>query len=360
VVTCGRNYKAQHRTWVVAYLFPLTAFEAGAIVSLSHSFWLRLSADEMATPPIAEIMQLGNDLMAMKCYTTAALALYVYDYLLTSSDEVKYIWRGRKTWMFYVFLANRYFPVVYVIWSRLYLDLDYNEELCNKVSIIGAAFVVWCTLIAQILLTTRIYALTCQNRLVAMCFAFITLVQFIVGLVVASTWGHPEKSKLSLNYTCTITININIELVYFSLSLFFDFAAFVATIVFAFRSTPQFPGFRANHLPDVLRTVVQDATLYFGVMFTSQLVFMMFQASARDGLKMIPAPGYIALLPILVSRLVLSLKKSIDTHYIDDWWIDRLTGRRMIIRGSATLELSTMEFAMDDLTVQSVSFQGRR
>jgi len=216
-------------------------------------------------------------------------------------------------------------------------------------------------LVAQILLTTRIYALTCLNRLAAMCFMFITLVQFIVGLVVASTWGQPDKSKLSLDHSCTITLNVNIELVYFSLSLFFDFAAFVATIVFAFRSTPRFPGPRTNVpiLPYVLRTVVRDAMLYFGAMFASQLIFIMFQASARDGLKKIPAPGYIALLPILVSRLVLSLKKSIDTRFIDDWWIDRLTDRRMSVRGSATLELSTIEFAMDDLTVRSASPQER-
>ena len=73
-------------------------------------------------------------------------------------------------------------------------------------SIVGAAFAVWCTLTAQTLLTTRcgtvrspgpikltdrrIYALTCLNRLVAVCFAFITLVQLVVGLVVASMWNH--------------------------------------------------------------------------------------------------------------------------------------------------------------------------
>ncbi|KAF9651746.1 hypothetical protein BDM02DRAFT_531615 [Thelephora ganbajun] len=79
---------------------------------------------------------------------------------------------------------NRYSPMVYVVWSRLYLDLDYSGQVCDKVSIVGAAFVL------------------------------------IVGLVVASTWNQSGKSKLSLNYTCTITLNVDIELVYFALSLF--------------------------------------------------------------------------------------------------------------------------------------------
>lgn len=259
-----------------------------------------------------------------------------------------------------MFLINRYFPMIYVVWSRLYLDLDYTGQLCDKVSIVGAAFVVWCTLIAQILLTTRIYALTCLSRLVAMSFAAITLVQFIVGLVVASTWNQSDKSKLSLNYTCTITLNGNLELVYFALSLFFDLAAFVVIVVFALRSGPQFPGLRMHFLSHMIRTIVQDATLYFGVMFTSQFILMIFQAFARDGLKTIPAPGHIALLPILVSRLVLSLKKSIDTQSIDDWWIGGQAGRRTSTRGSAMFRLATIEFAMNDLTVQNTSPQGRR
>jgi len=220
--------------------------------------------------------------------------------------------------------------------------------------------VVWSTLIAQILLTTRLFALTYLNRLVALSFASITLAQFTVGLVVASMWDRPDKSKVSLNYTCTITLNLDLELVYFALSLFFDLAAFAAIIAFALRSAPHFHGLRTHLLSQIVRTVVQDATLYFGVMFTSQFILMMFQAFARDGLKTIPAPGHIALIPILVSRLVLSLKKSIDTEYIDDWWVGGHDGRRASARGSAPAGLTTIEFAMNDLSAQTTLSQGRR
>lgn len=233
-------------------------------------------------------------------------------------------------------------------------------QLCDKVSIVGAAFVVWSTLIAQILLTTRIYALTYLNRLVAVSFASITLVQFVVGVVEASMWNQSDKSKLSLNYTCSITLSLDLELVYFALSLFFDLAAFIVIIVLASRSAPHFSGLRTHLLPRVVRTVVQDATLYFGVMFTSQFILMAFQAFARDGLKTIPAPGHIALLPILVSRLVLSLKQSIDTQSIDDWWVGGRAGRGASTRGSTTSGLTTIEFAMNDLTAQSAPSRIRR
>lgn len=192
-----------------------------------------------------------------------------------------------------------------------------------------------------------------------MTFASITLAQFITGLVVASTWNKSDKAKLSLNYTCTITLNLKLELVYFALSLFFDFTAFIVIVIFALRSMPHFPGLRTPLLSRVIRTVVQDATLYFAVMFTSQFILMGFQAFAKDGLKTIPAPGYIALLPILVSRLVLSLKKSIDTQSIDDWWIGGPADRGTDTEDSATFRLATIEFATNDLTTQNTLPQAR-
>lgn len=94
------------------------------------------------------------------------------------------------------------------------------------------------TRLVTYLIVYRIFALTYLNRLVAVSFASITLVQFIIGFIVASTWNksgtcyliyvhlthgytHADQSKLNLNYTCTITLNLNLELVYFALSLFF-------------------------------------------------------------------------------------------------------------------------------------------
>jgi len=118
----------------------------------------------------------------------------------------------------------------------------------------------------------------------------------VLSCALIPTRTRADKSKLSLNYTCSITLSLDLELVYFALSLFFgrrshrhrntayippDLAAFIVIIVLASRSAPHFSGLRTHLLPRVVRTVVQDATLYFGVMFTSQFILMAFQAFAR-------------------------------------------------------------------------------
>lgn len=48
------------------------------------------------------------------------------------------------------------------------------------------------------LTANRVYALTGMNRLAVICFASVTVVQFVMGLVVASTWN---KSGTGQPYT---------------------------------------------------------------------------------------------------------------------------------------------------------------
>ncbi|KAF9646678.1 hypothetical protein BDM02DRAFT_3118324 [Thelephora ganbajun] len=38
---------------------------------------------------------------------TAVHSLWVYDYLLTLGDEIKYAWSGRRSWIFALFVAVR-------------------------------------------------------------------------------------------------------------------------------------------------------------------------------------------------------------------------------------------------------------
>ena len=56
--------------------------------------------------------------------------------------------------------------------------------------------------------------------------------------------------------------------------------ALVVILIIAHRSTPRFPGLQINLLPDVIRTIIRDTVVYFGIVFTSQFI-LTFQASAR-------------------------------------------------------------------------------
>lgn len=95
---------------------------------------------------------------------------------------------------------------------------------------------------------------------------------------------------------CVFTRHRKVEIAYTAISLFYgppfflsfrrvsfqltrvttDFSAFVVIIVLAAKS-----GIRGFRMPGILRTIVQDATIYFLVIFTSHFVLEMTLLVAR-------------------------------------------------------------------------------
>ena len=81
-------------------------------------------------------------------------------------------------------------------------------------------------------------------------------------------------------YICLFTSNPKLELAYTSLSLAFDFCAFITVVVSVYRAMP------ASLAKDLMFTgvigaVVQGATVYFALVFTSQLTLTMFVLFGR-------------------------------------------------------------------------------
>lgn len=99
------------------------------------------------------------------------------------------------------------------------------------------------------------------------------------------------------------------EIAYTCLSLFFDFTAFTTIIRFGFKA-----GLTANAVavsrPSIVRTIVEDATIYFFVIFTSHFIFLATLLFERPSLQLIPSVGNDVFLPVMISRLIISLKKA--------------------------------------------------
>ncbi|KAF5336800.1 hypothetical protein D9758_015854 [Tetrapyrgos nigripes] len=69
----------------------------------------------MDVVPGEDVVQLAVDLQAFKLYYTGCSALLFYDYLLTFGAEKEYVWNGKRSPVFYLFLLNRYIPLSFCI-----------------------------------------------------------------------------------------------------------------------------------------------------------------------------------------------------------------------------------------------------
>ncbi|KAA1468385.1 hypothetical protein DENSPDRAFT_462538 [Dentipellis sp. KUC8613] len=136
----------------------------------------------MADPLNDSIIALGHDISVEKLYYVATCALWTYDYILTIGDEVTYAWAGKKTYIFYLYLANRYLtPCASIV--TLFCDCT---RFCAALSFEAALT----SSIAEIFLTLRVYAITGKRKLVLVASATLILCQWGALIYQASQASH--------------------------------------------------------------------------------------------------------------------------------------------------------------------------
>lgn len=265
------------------------------------------------------LVALGHDIMAHKYYALATGTILFYDYLLTLADEIKYAWSRKKSWIFWIFIVNRYFPMTWQFWQ---FALSYGSrsqtiaEVCGKTVFYSAFVFAVCTLLAQVVLTVRIYAVTMKNLPIAVGFAIITACQLVLGMyvvVLAALEGAQPLPSLPLDayHLCIFVQHRRLEIAYAGISLSFDFLAFLLIIILATKSEAAGLG-----VPSLLYTIAEDATLYFLVIFTAHIAFeLTLNLERQIPIQLLPGPGIMVYLPVMISRIMLSLRKAANPEY---------------------------------------------
>lgn len=270
----------------------------------------------MSEPELALLIQSAHDIVAARSYQAATGTILFYDHFLTIADEVKYAWCGRRSWGFWLFLVNRYFPITFqlwVIWMAFFPD---SSNMCDETAWYPAFTHFGCTLLAQVVLTMKIYAMTMKNVPVTTGFAIISGVQLVLGIyltVLVSQGAEPSQPMYSEGpRLCLFVRHRAIEIAYTSISLLYDSLAFSLTVFLVARSDP-----RGLGLPTLWKTIGEDATRYFLVIFTSHVVLWITLIFGRGSIQLLPAPGTAVYIPVMTSRIILSLRKAADLQRDD-------------------------------------------
>jgi len=184
--------------------------------------------------------------------------------------------------------------------------------MCNKTKFLPIMFFVWCTLIAQTILTTRIYAVTMKNTMITAVFVCITVPQLALGIYQTTLAAKAPAQRLPPIHLpgfeiCIFTRHRNVEIAFTGMSLFYDASAFLVIVILAVRW--RFKG----EMSRIFRTIVHDTTIYFFVIFTAHFILVMTLLLARPTLQLLPASAGTVFLPTMIGRLMLSLKRAADT-----------------------------------------------
>ncbi|KAH7104841.1 hypothetical protein BKA62DRAFT_426936 [Auriculariales sp. MPI-PUGE-AT-0066] len=72
-------------------------------------------------------------ILALRYTALSAIALLVYDYILTVSDEIRFVWRTRMGWPDLLFFMNRYLPIIALCFNATgHLVTPPNDLLCVR------------------------------------------------------------------------------------------------------------------------------------------------------------------------------------------------------------------------------------
>jgi len=125
-----------------------------------------------------ELRGIVQDLLVVRYAAVAAFVLLAYDYMLTIDDEIRLIWSSRMTIPKFIFLINRYVPIigiVGVISIIIFLPND-NINTCKVSFVTFSGVVLFGYLTAEAILYMRAYAVWGCQRSTLM---FVTAAQII-------------------------------------------------------------------------------------------------------------------------------------------------------------------------------------
>jgi len=276
-----------------------------------------------------------REFATVKYLMTSVAALTLYDYMLILDDEIRYIWRGRKSWIFYLYVQNRILLVGYQLWQIYFLSSPRKSETLCRVSynVQVISFMIF-LLSSDTFIVLRVYAITFRNKRLAVYFGTLILARFTIGLVAAfikppTILEFPLVPVDAFNQCATI-VNLHLMLIPSSLGTAFELSAFLVIAWYTYRNKS------ALKFSALVRTIISEATIYFLVMIALQTYIQLSLSIMQGPDQELSFLAYGLITPILTMRFAVSLKRSADPEAGQGWRVAHFSSANFTNSSPAT------------------------
>jgi hypothetical protein len=209
--------------------------------------------------------------------------ILVWDHLITSGDEIEFIWKGCKGILVYLFLLNRYLtPLGFIINLVAYNLPSWSDTSCQHFVRYEGAMTAIGIEVVGLMMLIRVIAMYRHQRVVVVVAVFLLLAWIVVTAWLLSH-GAPVNHIGNLR-SCTMVFNSGtIASASAWLPLLYD------TYVFGLTFYRAFSTIRNKEAGHVIRTLFADGLLYYSVICTVNLVLTIMIIRAQEGVKNITA-----------------------------------------------------------------------
>jgi len=202
---------------------------------------------------------------------------------------------------------------------------------CSVTTFTESAYLVLVTLFSQLFLAVRVYAVRERSKMSFSILVSMAMTQLLYGVVYVIIFKQNAYTYAALASPQTYTFatclqgphDTGLQLGYLGLSLGFDITAFLMIAIYSYNST-----WHTFNDSGLLSRVVQDATVYFLVIVWAHLTVTIYTSRMGDSriLRLFPTITNIVI-PVMVCRLVLSLRKASDPNAVKTWNVDHFSNR---------------------------------
>jgi len=187
------------------------------------------------------------------------------------------------------------------------------QSLCDRLVVIQVVQTTFVELIAQVVMTLRVYALSQKNKYILSALVTHIVGQFGLGLYLSAVSNHAlELPKIpnEVFYSCFIKPDpITVKLAYIYLLLAFDSITFLITVYYT-ATQYRFVARHGARLSKLFMSIVEGAVLYFGILVACHAVLVAGVLTWRPTLKFLPACPTVLFTAILTNHMIMSTLKA--------------------------------------------------
>ncbi|KAJ7070099.1 hypothetical protein C8F01DRAFT_1115259 [Mycena amicta] len=238
----------------------------------------------------------------------ASFTILVWDHVITFSDEVEYIWKGKKGPIIYLFLLNRYFtPLGFIINLYAYLSPSWTFERCRRFIRYEGCTVAIAVEVVGLMMLLRISALYPTRKWITVFLAVLLVVETAINVWLISRGEPVLHNAASGVHACSMIFDPAISA---AASASAWYPLLYDSIVFALTVNRTLPAIRKKEAGFILRKLLEDGLLYYSVIFAITFVLTFMIVGAPPGIKNICAQMEQLITVAMMSRITLSLRKA--------------------------------------------------
>ncbi|KAG2012891.1 hypothetical protein CC2G_009844 [Coprinopsis cinerea AmutBmut pab1-1] len=261
------------------------------------------------------LAEIGNALREARITHMVAMgsiSVWIYDYFLVLSDEIDLVWHSKWTLVKFIYIAARVMNPIFLTVSRYFdLSTDHTSKQCRLLFGLSTSLgFIEGLLLCDAVMYLQVYAFSQCNKWVGIYLMFQWVAAVITGVTLqailfsTSLWlplGIPEL------HCVPIKINLNLLAAIFSSSIPQWGMLVMITLWIMYRKYRQLKS-------SVLTALLRDGLIYMYGMFAFCIATTIITYEAPPGLRFIIGVPKSVFLNILVSRLILHLRRAARAH----------------------------------------------